>query len=399
MLHLSSVYAPQRVGGAEKVVELLAEQSVLRGHDVTVAHIAPRPSPPWTQHGVTVHPLPHRNPLRIEDSGRHALLRQANKLATLFNVLTTADVARLLSRLRPDIVHTHSMVEFSPWVWQVAAARGCRVVHTLHDYDLLCIRAALFKDGQHCTQRHRACAMFSRVKATQHRHIDHVVAVSRGVLDRHMDFDCFTHLPPSSRHVIWNAVPRDGWAEPRHAPRVDPSTVVFGFIGRLVQEKGIETLLEACRQLPPAGWRLRVAGRAGPQQEQLLRRAEGLPVEWVGYVEPAHFLASLDTLIVPSIWQEPFGLTVVEAYAAGVPVIGSDGGGIGEVVGAVDPGALVRAADPAALAERMADVLRHGPRLLPEPARQQALERTHPDHMVAAYEAVYRAALSGASTP
>ncbi|PZP32070.1 MAG: glycosyl transferase [Roseateles depolymerans] len=390
ILHLSSVYAPQRIGGAEKVVEMLAEHSAALGHEVAVAHIAPEPAPPHQRHGVAVHPLRHRNPLWIGDSGRHPLLRQANKVATLFNVFTTADFARLLRELRPDVVHSHSMVELPPWVWQVAASQGCAVVHTLHDYDLLCIRSSLFKDGAHCVPRHTACRMFSRVKLTQHGHIHQVVGVSQAILDRHLQDGCFAQLPEASRHVIWNPVmpaparPRAGDSGPRR----------FGFIGRLVPEKGLATLIEACRQLPAEGWQLRIAGRLGEQEAELRRLVEGLPVELVGYVDPAEFLATLDTLVVPSVWLEPFGLTTVEAYAAGVPVIGADTAGVAEIVGAVDPGALVPPGDAAALAALMQAVLRDGPRPLPAAARAAVLERTRPGPVAQAYDAVYRRALA-----
>lgn len=392
ILHLSSVYAPQRIGGAEKVVELLAEHSVALGHEVAVAHIAPEPAPAHQRHGVDVHPLRHRNPLWIGDSGRHPLLRQANKVATLFNVLTTADFARLLRELRPDVVHSHSMVELPPWVWQVAAAQGCAVVHTLHDYDLLCIRSSLFKDGAHCTPRHTACKLFSRVKLTQHGHIHQVVGVSQAILDRHLAEGCFAHLAPEQRQVIWNPVPT--LSAPPRPVRAAGAPLTLGFIGRLVAEKGVHRLLQACRQLPPQGWQLRIAGQPRPDQQALLELAQGLPVQWMGYVEPMAFLAGLDTLVVPSVWLEPFGLTIVEAYAAGVPVLGADSAGVAEIIGAVDPQALVPPDDADALARQLLQLLRDGPRPLPAAGRAAVLERTRPAQVAHAYEGVYRRALA-----
>lgn len=372
---------------------MLAIQGAAMGHDVAVAHIAPEPAPAHQCDGVSVHPLRHRNPLWIGDTGRHPLLRQANKVATLFNILTTADFDRLLRELRPEIVHTHSMVELPPWVWQVAAKHGCAVVHTLHDYDLLCIRSSLFKDGAHCKPRHTACRLFSRVKLTQHGYIDQVVGVSQAILDRHLAEGCFPQLGIADKHVIWNPVEASAAPAQMVRKQFTNAPFTFGFIGRLVPEKGLHTLLAACRQLPPTGWRLRIAGKLDESHASELRSLiDGLAVELVGYVDPMAFMAELDTLIVPSLWLEPFGLTIVEAYAAGVPVIGSDTGGVTEIVGAVDEDALVPPGDSAALARKMAQVMHDGPSELPQAARDHVLKKTRPASVARAYEAVYEVA-------
>ncbi|WP_298235873.1 glycosyltransferase family 4 protein [uncultured Azohydromonas sp.] len=398
ILHLSSVYAPHAVGGAEKVVELLAEGMAARGHQVAVTSVVPEATAPTLRHGVELRPLAHRNPLWIQDSARHpAPVRQLNKIATLFNAFTAADFARVLDEVRPDIVHSHSMVELTPWMWRAVRARGAVLVHTLHDYDLLCIRAALFMHGRRCEGLHRACGAFSSVKRRHHVHIAHVVGVSQAILRTHLEHGLFAHLPAERRHVIWNPVHRaPGPAPARPAvPQQKPFT--FGFLGRLVAEKGIEVLLQACRGLLGAGvggWQLKVAGRA-PGDDAALRAAmEGLPVERVGFVEPMAFLRDIDVLVVPSVWREPFGLTVVEAYAAGVPVIGADSGGIAEIVGAVDPSALVPAGDASALARRMAGFVRAGRGALSAVDATALLEQTRPEAVVERYLQLYARALA-----
>jgi glycogen(starch) synthase len=136
-----------------------------------------------------------------------------------------------------------------------------------------------------------------------------------------------------------------------------------------------------------------VAGRAPTGDDDLRAQAAGLPVEFVGFVNPAEFLAGIDMLIVPSIWQEPFGLTIVEAYAAGVPVIGADSGGVAEIIRAVDPNSLVRANDAAALAARMNALLSAGLQALPRPDTSGVLARTAPEHVVDEYLRVYGQAL------
>jgi len=393
ILHLSSVYAPDSVGGAEKVAETLALAAVRAGHTVGVCHVAREGGGSRCQDGVTVYPFAHRNPIWIGDPvSRPAPLRQINKVATLFNALIASDFAEVIEAFQPDVVHSHSMVELPPFVWQVAARKGVPVVHTLHDYDLLCIRAALFKDGKRCERLHGACAAFSAVKRRQHRHIDHVVAVSRAVLDRHLTAGLLAHLPEERRHVIWNPVHgADGASARGGGPLNGP--IRFGFLGRLVTEKGIEVLLRACRELPAEGWSLQVAGKApgGDSAMAPLRElAQGLPVTFVGHVHPPAFLSGIDVLVVPSIWDEPFGLTALEAYAQGVPVIGSTRGAIRELVGGVGPSWLFDPGQAGALSARMRELMSRA--AIPNWDARALLEQTRPDAVFARYLDVYQQA-------
>lgn len=400
ILHLSSVYAPDAMGGAERVVEMLAEGSSARpGVEVAVAHIAPQPRPPAKRHGVDIFPLAHRNPLWITDSAKYpGPVRNLNKIATLFNLLSASDLARLLKQYRPDVVHSHSMVELPPRMWALARQAGAAVVHTLHDYDLLCIRAALFKDGQRCVQRHASCAAFSRVKRYYHTHIQSVVGVSKAILQTHLEDGLFAQVPDGSRHVVWNPVPLALPAEtaPRLTARQGP--LIFGFMGRLVAEKGIHTLLEACRRLGGTGWALKIAGRAPKDDPSLQALAQGLPIEFAGFVDPAAFLREIDVLVVPSIWLEPFGLTIIEAYAAGVPVIGADIAGVAELVRSVDSTALVQPGDATALADALRRTVAAGRGALRLPDTSALLKRTQTAFVVDRYLDVYRAAL-GATGP
>lgn len=397
VLHLSSLYPPRSFGGAERVVSVLAEAQARAGHEVGAAFLVPSPEPAGALNGVVTLPLPGRNPLWIEESGRYpSPVRLLNKICTVLNVRTAAQFGRVLDGFRPDVVHTHSLVELPPMVWEEVRHRGIALVHTLHDYDLLCVRAALFRHGKVCERRHLGCAAVSRWKARYAPAIDDVVAVSRPVLDRHLAEGVLTHLPRERLHVVGNPVvlPRDRlpirW--PR-ASQADPFR--FGFLGRLVAEKGIGLLIEACRRLPQEGWRLRVGGLSPQGLDALREQARGLPVTFEGFVDAPAFLAETDVLVVPSIWSEPFGLTVIEAYGAGVPVLGAEAGAIGDLVrAAAGDGWVVPANDPDALAARMLAAMRDE-LPAPPPGRVAALlDDVDPDRVGARYLDIYRSVLA-----
>uniref|UniRef100_UPI0015751281 glycosyltransferase n=1 Tax=Sphingomonas bacterium TaxID=1895847 RepID=UPI0015751281 len=311
ILHVSSVYPPHVVGGAEKVVAMLAEAQVSRGgYQVGAAYLTRDAQPPGDRHGVAVLPQRSRNLLWMEDVfASPRPLRTANKLGQLANYRTAADFARAIASFRPDIVHTHSMVELPPMIWSAIREAGARSVHTLHDYDLICSRASMFRGGATCEAQHLSCRITAAWKARFAGRIDAVAAVSQPVLDQHRRFGLFRDLDDHQARVIWNAVDVPG---DHHRPPAS-GDMVFGFLGRLVPEKGIETLLAACRLLPATGWQLRIAGKAQEGDAAYRALAGDMPVRFLGFTDPGGFLDWIDVLVVPSIWREPFGLTVVEA--------------------------------------------------------------------------------------
>jgi glycogen(starch) synthase len=389
ILHVGSVYPPHVVGGAEKVVEMLAEAQVVRGHQVAAAYLTRGGQAAGVRHGVTVLPQKSRNLVWMEDVFRQPRIkRTANKLGQMINYNAAQDFRRAIAEFRPDIVHTHSMVELPPMIWAEIASSGARAVHTLHDYDLLCSRASMFRDGRSCQNQHASCRVTSLWKGHFAKDIDAVAAVSAPVLAEHQRFGMFGDLPLARTRVIWNAVAERPTGHPKKPAR--SGDFVFGFLGRLVPEKGISTLIAACHQLPVDGWRLAVAGHA--QEGDALYRAQAskLPIDFLGFTDPRAFLDSIDLLVVPSIWREPFGLTVVEAFAQGVPVIGSRLGAIADLVGSVGEEWLVAPDDEHALARRMMDVLRKGREALPSSeAFAPVLDAVKLDRMVDAYESLY----------
>ena len=136
-------------------------------------------------------------------------------------------------------------------------------------------------------------------------------------------------------------------------------------LGRLVEEKGFDVALRACVEVVGAvpGVRILVAGD-GPARADLLALVDELGladvVEWLGAVSiddvPA-VIARATVVVVPSRYEEPFGLVAVEAGLAGRPVVATRVGGLPEVVDDDGNGLLVPPEDPAALTAALLTVL------------------------------------------
>ncbi|MGU3666364.1 glycosyltransferase family 4 protein [Methylobacterium sp. A49B] len=392
ILHLSSLYAPEQVGGAELMVETLARSQVGLGHAVAVACASRQVQAPAIQDGVTVYRTGHGTPFHILDwPQRGRLDRLRYKLATQWNRPTLARMAAAVRDFAPDVVNTHSISELTPAIWPMLRRLGVPVVHTLHDFTSLCTNGAMARHGQACAGQHLKCRVYSEPHRRCQRAVTAVAAVGSDILERHVAAGFFETVPAALRQVIWNPIPLAD--PPTREPRPPGAPVRFGYLGRIEPSKGFDVLLDACRRLPHRGWHLAVAGRAVDGLDRYHGLTEGMPVTFLGYAERDAFLDGIDCLVVPPVWPEAFGRTVAEAYGRGVPVIGTAIGGIGEQIG-YGPW-LVPPGDPAALATAMARVIDEPGRLADGLARAATVRAgTDPAAVASAYLDLYAAARS-----
>lgn len=175
-------------------------------------------------------------------------------------------------------------------------------------------------------------------------------------------------LAPLSVATLANGVDLEAFA-PESEP---PAQACVGFLGRTGVEKGLDVLLRACLEIDPSvPYSVQVIGdnhwgshSEDDYQRELKKLGAALEersvhVRWLGHVPRSgvpEALRRCTVHVVPSRWQEPFGLTALEAMACGVPVVASATGGLPEVVGGA--GILVPAEDPSALASALESLLR-----------------------------------------
>lgn len=395
VLHLSMLYPPHIIGGAEKSVALLSEALLSVGHVVAAACITPGAAVREVRNGVDVYRMPHETDFWPEEWPQHSVLeRGIRRFKMPFNTRLEKHFCDVIDDFKPDVVHTHSLTDVSTRVWLAAKSRGIPIVHTLRDYDLLCASSSMFKDGRRCNKRHLKCKFFTHMKKGHHLNVGAVVGVGAEILQTHLDHGYFSHVPEALRKVIWNPAVVDGISPDYQKPALS-GPISFGYLGRISIDKGVGTLLEACRSLPPSGWRLLVAGKAPSDNDPLFEKARGLPVEFMGFVPPQALFEQIDTLIVPSIWAEPLPRTILEAYAMGVPAIGANSGGIPELIGRNNTDWLYPAGDANALGTAMKWVMSLGRERLPRKENfKSVLAETTPKTVAERYSAIYAKVLN-----
>jgi glycosyltransferase involved in cell wall biosynthesis len=180
------------------------------------------------------------------------------------------------------------------------------------------------------------------------------------------------------------------------APRRSGGVLRLGFVGTPVWHKGVHLLIDAVAALPPGTWSLTVVGDTSvfPDYAADLRtRASGLPVRFAGAIARADIervYDEIDVLVVPSVWLENSPLVIHEAQMAGVPVVGSNIGGIPGLVQHDVNGLLFEPGDAASLERALR-------RLIADPALAVRLATATPtvrslDEDARAWEDIYAGA-------
>ena len=327
VLLINTYYDPYVFGGAERSVQVLAEALVNSGTPAVVASIAPkgRFRKEWIR-GVEVCYLPIRN--LYAPLNRNVLCRL---LAPLWHLVDTYNpwmdqaIDRLIQWSRPEVVHTNNLSGFSVAAWSAASRLGLPVVHTLRDYYLLCPRSTMFHRKKNCLSQCWYCRLYSRVRQGMTKAVAAVVGNSRFILERHLQSGCFGNA--KVRDVIFNAFPGNVFPSSDSGPGHKPFRL--GYLGRLKPNKGVELLLQVMEMVRPEEYQLYLGGK----DEMGLREKNRMGhVHFLGFVKPEEFFPKIDVLVVPSLWHDPLPRTIFEAYAFGIPVIGSCRGGIPEVI-------------------------------------------------------------------
>jgi glycogen(starch) synthase len=323
---LSWEYPPLVVGGLGRHVESLSRELVRAGHEV---HVITRGEKDEIVDEIVDGVHVRRaalDPLAI-DFTTESLLAWAQ--ASEHSLLRAA--LPIVRRRRPDVVHAHDWLVAQSSVTLAATTRR-PLVATMHATEA----------GRH--QGWLPAPLNLAIHSVERwlaRTADEVITCSRpGQAETAELFE----LDPASVHVVPNGVDVDRWrstarqrAELRSRHAGAGPLVVYA--GRLVHEKGVQTLLSAVRPLRErhAGLRLVVAG-AGTREEALHEQARSLriarAVDWMGFVpgsQVATLFGAADVAVVPSLY-EPFGIVALEAAAAGTPVAAATTGGLADLI-------------------------------------------------------------------
>jgi glycosyltransferase involved in cell wall biosynthesis len=334
---VTNVHSTSPLGGVELNVFQVSRELARRGHQV---HLLYREAgtlvPDYRTFCQSVTKVPDVD--YWFPTGRRARPKQ---MAMMVPAATVA------VRHRPDLIYGNRIMSTA---WAVPAGRLAGAPVVCHE---------------HGHSDHLSTRQIDRLR----RHVDRFVMVSHHVAGLWLA----SGLDPDRVDVVFNGVdpaeyPFGGDEErsgARHALGLGEDPFVVTYFGRIDREKGVHVLLDAWRRLDfgPDEARLLVMGSATVHADAAAYRAEleELATDTVRFVPgrrdvvtPLH---ASDVVVVPSVWQEPFGRTVIEALCTGRPVLASRVGGIPEILTGPLGRFLFEPSDAAGLAEQLAGLV------------------------------------------
>jgi glycosyltransferase involved in cell wall biosynthesis len=328
-------------------------------------------------------------------------------LNTPYNRRSERDIRNFLAEHRPDISHVHNWFPlFSPSIYTAHQTLQIPVVQTLHNYRLGCAAANYQREGAIC----QSCTPGNSTPAIKHRcyknsligsltwkrltdrnwndgtfteKVSHYICPSQEVMQQHLRMG----LPEERMSHIPNACSVSEVSFNSTGPTLNSTRRNICFAGRFTPEKSAHILVQAWKQLPlelRSTTQLTMIG-SGPQEAYLHQLAGDDPsIHFTGQLTHQKTLSTIrqaELLVCPSLWAEPFGLSIIEAMGAGLPVIGTALGGPAEIITHETDGYLLPAGDISKLQKVLTSCLKVPGRLkgMGSAARQTYLTRYTPE--------------------
>ena len=330
ILIVTTYYYPNMLGGTEHSVKLLAEELAKKGHDVYVVSSDYK--------GIKYENLNGVNVVRFNLKYRSEFIgwKLVRKAFEFRNYLIYNELEKIVQEIKPDVIHTNSLFYLSPVIWKIGREKDIKVVHTLRDYWGICPKCTLLDKSENiCNKKKMVCRLHQKNYENFAKYIDVVTAPSQFTLDQYNEHGVFRDIP---NIFVPNAIDID--YDKHHdivTKRLEKkdNIINFLFIGSLEGFKGINFLIETFKEIQSDDIRLTICG-VGKLQNQVIESIKSdSRIQYLGRVdkeEKENVFVNSDVMIVPSIWYEPFGRVIIEAYKFGLPVIACESGGITELL-------------------------------------------------------------------
>ncbi len=272
----------------------------------------------------------------------------------------------IIKKEKPDIAHIHNIfIAITPSVYYALSEENIPIVQTLHNYKLICPNGVLYRDGKICEQ----CRGADFTLSVTHKcwkgsyFLSYFLARALRTHFKKKTFgdkiDCYIALSEFSKNKFVEA----GFPEKKlfikpnflelNAGKRNNTQNFALFVGRLVDYKGVSTLISAFKKLD--GRCLKIIDD-GPLYKELKRKAKNIiNADLLGklpYPKTIEYIKNSNFLVFPSECYETFGRVIIEAFACGIPVIASRLGAMAQIIEDRRTGLHFRPGDPADMAAK-----------------------------------------------
>ncbi|MFR2617733.1 glycosyltransferase [Parabacteroides goldsteinii] len=269
---------------------------------------------------------------------------------------------KLIDEFRPDVLHLNNIhSQLSPYIGEIAHKKGIKVVWTLHDYKLVCPAYSCLRDGKTCelcipNSTHNVLyhkCMKRSLPASLLAYMESLVWSKKKLItntDTFITPSLFMKqimikggFPDSKIQVLPNFTNRE------YLMHSFEKGNYYCYIGRLSEEKGLNTLIKVASDLP---YKLIIIG-TGPLEKTLAHNNKNIKfVGFKNWEEIKTIVSQARFSVLPSEWYENNPLSIIESLCMGTPVLGANIGGIPELIDNTN-GTLFKSGVPCDLKEKI----------------------------------------------
>lgn len=355
---LSNLYPPNVLGGAEIVVEKMAKSMIERGHEVIVITTSPDEEDHILEEdSVKIFQL---NTTRLYPTYKQTEPQGFKKplwhLFDLWNGATLSAVKDILVRESVDIVHINNFKGLSLSCFKAGKDLNIPVVYESHDFSFICPRANLIRGNNSlCEKRNFICNEYVNIqRRLLDDNVDLLISPSQFMIDKFHDNNFFNNV----RCV---KIPL-GVEYSSNKTIKDYETIDITYIGTLGKHKGVHTLITAFKDIDNENIKLHIIGKGYDEDEFKQLAMDDDRIVFHGFVDNKDilkFYEQTNVLVIPSICYDNSPLVIYESFSTGTPVIGSDIGGIPELVMEDYNGFLFESNNPESLKKKLVKVIKN----------------------------------------
>lgn len=325
--HILQIFASRSWGGGEQYVFDLSQRLIEDDHHVYFIH---RKSAVIEKRLKSIHSFSIILPL-----------------LNCFDIWSIIRIAFIIRKYNIELIHTHQFKDtFLALFSKLLCQRNVKVIFTRH----------LVKKGK-----------TNKLYTYLYKHLNKLIFVSDLAKNEFLSSGPNINLNKTITipNSIFPVPETTAYTDLRSCYSISEQTVILAFIGRIVKEKGVETLLEALNNLKTLDFVLLIAGKGEKSYERFLKekiKKDGLEhkIFFLGFIENIHpIVQQIDIGIAPSVWREPFGLSIIEMMQAGKPVITTNNGAQTEYITHKRDGILIPPSDEKVLCEAIRLLITH----------------------------------------
>ncbi|NPV51060.1 MAG: glycosyltransferase family 4 protein [Candidatus Methanofastidiosum sp.] len=329
---INTLYPPDIIGGAEVIVQKLAEGLKKNGYEIfIIATNSERKYFHEESNGIRVYRI---NPFNLYPAYKAQkypnIIKPIWHVIDLWNPFMYFKIKNILKEELPDIVHINNYKGLSLSAFSAAKSLGIPFIFTAHDYSLICPRANLLnRHGKICNKKSILCKLY--------------IALQKYVFDKNSPY-IFT----SPSQFVIDKLKENKFLIKTKSVKIplglelnnkltkkNYSSINILFVGNLSKHKGPHILIETFKRIKKDNLVLNIVGKGEDENELKEFSKEDTRIIFHGFVsdkELVRFYKKANICVVPSIWYDNSPMVIYESFKYGTPVVASDIGGIPELI-------------------------------------------------------------------